>query len=59
MARAFCGAATTEEASKEESAEGTVAPIRDEGQRFPQLGVSPPYQLTLSSGGNVSERADR
>jgi regulator of sigma E protease len=29
--------------------EGKVTPIRDEGQRFPQLGVSPPYQLTLLS----------
>jgi regulator of sigma E protease len=28
----------------------TVAPIRDEGQRFPQLGVAPPNQLTLPSG---------
>jgi regulator of sigma E protease len=28
----------------------TVSPIRDEGQRFPQLGISPPYQLTLVSG---------
>jgi len=29
---------------------GTVAPVRDEGQRFPQIGVAPPYQLTLVSG---------
>jgi regulator of sigma E protease len=29
---------------------GTVVPIRDEGQRFPQIGVAPPYQLTLISG---------
>jgi len=28
----------------------TVSPIRDEGQRFPQLGVSSPYSLTLLSG---------
>lgn len=28
----------------------TVAPIRDEGQRFPQLGISPPSGLTLVSG---------
>jgi regulator of sigma E protease len=27
-----------------------VSPIRDDGQRFPQLGISPPYQLTLISG---------
>jgi len=29
----------------------TVSPIRDEGQRFPQLGISPPAGLTLMSGG--------
>ncbi|MDY3561693.1 site-2 protease family protein [Gemmata sp. JC673] len=27
--------------------ETTVSPLRDEGQRFPQLGVSPPSQLKL------------
>ncbi len=30
--------------------DGTVSPVRDEGQRFPQIGVAPPYQLTLISG---------
>lgn len=30
--------------------EGTVTPIRDEGQRFPQLGISPPSKLELMSG---------
>ncbi len=29
---------------------GEVAPFRDEGQRFPQIGVSAPAQLTLVSG---------
>ena len=29
----------------------TVSPLRDEGQRFPQLGISPLPQLTLLSGG--------
>jgi regulator of sigma E protease len=29
---------------------GEVVPIRDEGQRFPQIGVAPPYKLTLISG---------
>ena len=28
-----------------------VSPLRDEGQRFPQLGISPLPQLTLLSGG--------
>lgn len=28
----------------------TVTPIRDDGQRFPQLGISPPSRLTLLSG---------
>ena len=28
----------------------TVAPIRDDGQRFPQIGIGPPSQLTLISG---------
>jgi regulator of sigma E protease len=27
----------------------TVSPLRDEGQRFPQLGISPPYTLTLAT----------
>ena len=27
----------------------TVEPLRDEGVRFPQLGVAPPYRLTLLS----------
>jgi len=30
--------------------EGTVTPIRDDGQRFPQLGISPPSKLELISG---------
>lgn len=28
----------------------TVSPIRDKGQKFPQLGVASPYSLTLLSG---------
>jgi regulator of sigma E protease len=29
---------------------GVVSPIRDEGQRFPQLGIAPPSRLELISG---------
>ena len=36
---------------------GTVSPIRDDGQRFPQLGISPPYQLTLQSGNKRKVKA--
>ncbi|MCI0700555.1 MAG: site-2 protease family protein [Planctomycetia bacterium] len=32
-----------------EEKSGVVMPIRDEGQRFPQLGIAPPYQLTLAN----------
>ncbi|VTS03121.1 peptidase m50 : Peptidase M50 OS=Planctomyces brasiliensis (strain ATCC 49424 / DSM 5305 / JCM 21570 / NBRC 103401 / IFAM 1448) GN=Plabr_4470 PE=4 SV=1: Peptidase_M50 [Gemmata massiliana] len=28
----------------------SVSPLREEGQRFPQLGVSPPYNLVLMTG---------
>ncbi|MBN9119572.1 MAG: RIP metalloprotease RseP [Planctomycetes bacterium] len=35
----------------------TVSPIRDEGQRFPQLGISPPSQLTLLSGNKKNVKA--
>jgi regulator of sigma E protease len=34
-----------------QSMKTSVSPIRDEGQRFPQLGISPPSQLTLISSG--------
>jgi regulator of sigma E protease len=34
----------------EQRLEGTVSPIRDEGQRFPQLGIAPPSRLELISG---------
>jgi regulator of sigma E protease len=34
----------------------TIVPIRDEGQRFPQIGVAPPYQLTLISGNKQKVR---
>jgi regulator of sigma E protease len=37
--------------------ETTVAPIRDEGQRFPQLGISPPSRLVLVSGNKKNVRA--
>jgi regulator of sigma E protease len=33
-----------------EKTETTVSPIRDEGQRFPQLGIAPPARLELLSG---------
>lgn len=33
-----------------EQREGKVSPIRDEGQRFPQLGIAPPSRLELISG---------
>jgi regulator of sigma E protease len=35
----------------------SVAPIRDEGQKFPQLGISPPSKLTLLSGSKKSVKA--
>jgi regulator of sigma E protease len=35
----------------------TVTPIRDEGQRFPQIGVGPVSRLTLQSGNKRKVRA--
>ncbi len=39
----------TDANGREEKFSGGVVPIRDEGQKFPQIGVAPPDQLTLIS----------
>lgn len=35
----------------------SVSPIRDEGQKFPQIGIGPPSKLTLQSGNKRKVRA--